>query len=52
MRSQFIKTRSEKVAYKRCPWAAVCGKGDGGFWCFEDMSDYQIWITQRQSKSA
>lgn len=47
MRQQMIECRSRSTATRRCPWAAVVAKVDGGFIAFESAADYQAWRSQR-----
>jgi hypothetical protein len=46
MRNQFVECKSRSTAARRCPWAAVIVKVDGGFRCFESVMDYKIWKDQ------
>ena len=43
---QLIRCASRNTAKRRCPWAAVIAKVDGGFLCFEYVTDYDIWRRQ------
>lgn len=47
MRKQFIVCYSRSTAHRLCPWAARVVKVEGGFLCFESVSDYAIWLNQR-----
>jgi hypothetical protein len=47
MRKQFVRAMSKGMAQKRCLWASVIIKADGGFWCFEDANDAKIWLAQQ-----
>lgn len=46
MRKQFIQTDSRKAAAEACPWACKIARADGGYWCFESISDYRTWRGQ------
>lgn len=43
MRKEFVKCASRSTAKRRCPWAAVIAKVDGGFYCFESQDEYRQW---------
>lgn len=47
MRKEFVECKSRSTAARRCPWAAVIAKADGGYWCFESPDDYDQWKGQR-----
>ena len=47
MRSQFIPCKDRRAAFRRCPWAAVVIKVEGGYHCFESFNDFFIWNKQR-----
>lgn len=47
MRKEFIECRSRSTAQRRCPWAAVVTKVEGGFMAFESADDYRIWRQQK-----
>ena len=47
MRTQFIECKARGTAARRCPWAAVIAKCDGGFMAFESAADYRTWKGQR-----
>lgn len=46
MRKEFVACSSYSTAWRRCPWAAVIVKVEGGFLAFESVTDYQIWKGQ------
>lgn len=46
MRTEFIECRSRSTAKRRCPWAAVIARVEGGYRCFESVEDYRIWRQQ------
>jgi hypothetical protein len=46
MRMQFTRVKTRYSARKLCPWAAIIAKAEGGFMCFESISDYRIWRSQ------
>ena len=47
MRKQLIECRSRSTAQRRCPWAAVITRVEGGYICFESRADYVTWRNQR-----
>ena len=47
MRTEFAEVKNRYQARKFAPWAAVIAKVEGGFKCFECVSDYQTWRNQR-----
>lgn len=47
MRSQFVECKSRKTAKRRCPWAAIVTKVEGGFHAFESVADYVTWKNQK-----
>jgi hypothetical protein len=47
MRQQFVECKSRSTAQRRCPWAAVIAKVEGGFQCFESAADYKTWRGQK-----
>jgi len=47
MRTVFIECKSRATAKRRCPWAALVVKAEGGYHCFESVADYRIWKGQR-----
>lgn len=47
MRQAFIECGSRSTASRRCPWAAVIAKVEGGFIAFESVTDYVAWKRQR-----
>lgn len=47
MRKTFVECKSYQTARRRCPWAAIIAKADGGYWAFESVEDYAIWRNQR-----
>ena len=47
MRTEFVECKSRSTAARRCPWAAVIAKVDGGFRCFESRYDYDVWKNQK-----
>lgn len=46
MRIETIYCSYKYQALKLCPWAALCFKVDGGFKCFESVSDGATWLSQ------
>lgn len=47
MRQELIECRSRSTAQRRCPWAAIIAKVEGGFRAFESVVDYAIWKRQK-----
>lgn len=47
MRKQFVEVDTQEEAWAKCPWAAKVIRSDGGFWCFESVSDYETWEAQQ-----
>jgi hypothetical protein len=47
MRIVFVVVKNRYQARKFAPWAAAIAKVDGGFTCFESVSDYKTWRNQR-----
>lgn len=47
MRTTFVETDSREVAKKECPWAAKIVKVEGGYMCFESITDYNTWKNQK-----
>lgn len=47
MRKEKIECKSRSTAQRRCPWAAVIAKVEGGYMAFESVTDYQTWKNQR-----
>lgn len=43
----FLECRSYNTARRRCPWAAVIVKVEGGFIAFEFVTDYITWKNQK-----
>jgi hypothetical protein len=46
MRKEFVQVETHEEALDLCPWAAVCHKADGGWWCFESETDAETWLAQ------
>jgi hypothetical protein len=46
MRQVFVKCETEDDAAKVCPWAARIVKVEGGYMCFESVTDYETWQNQ------
>lgn len=46
MRKQFIDTDDRDDAERECPWAAEIIEADGGYWCFESVTDAATWRNQ------
>lgn len=47
MRTQFVHVDTRKQAAAECPWAAKIVKVDGGYMCFEAVTDYETWRAQK-----
>jgi len=47
MRKQFVECSSRKQAEKACPWAEKVVKVEGGYWCFESISECESWKKQK-----
>ncbi|WP_449369715.1 hypothetical protein [Thiomonas sp.] len=47
MRTEFVRCASRSTAQRRCPWASVITKVEGGFLCFESRTDFATWRRQR-----
>lgn len=46
MRQQFVECDTIEEAQAKCPWAAEIVEVDGGYMCFESVSDYETWAAQ------
>ncbi len=47
MRQEFVECASRATAKRRCPWAAVIAKVEGGYHAFESVADYETWRRQK-----
>lgn len=47
MRTEFVDCNSRSTAKRRCPWAAVIARVEGGYRCFESAEDYRLWRKQQ-----
>lgn len=47
MRTEFVACADRRTAKRRCPWAAVIVKVEGGYRCFESRNDARTWRRQR-----
>lgn len=47
MRQESILVKSYATAKKRCAWASIIIKVDGGFMAFESMDDYKRFKNQK-----
>ena len=47
MRTQFVQTESRYQAKKQCPWQSRTAKINGGYMCFESITDYETWKNQK-----
>lgn len=46
MRKEFVEVETQEEAEDLCPWAAEIIEADGGYWCFESVTDAEIWKAQ------
>lgn len=46
MRTQFV-TGTRRQATQQCPWAVKIVKAEGGYMCFESVTDYETWRKQK-----
>ncbi len=46
MRKAFVPVKTRKAALNRCPWASKVVKVEGGYQCFESVTDYEVWRNQ------
>jgi hypothetical protein len=46
-RVQFVQAKTRKQAVAECPWAAKIVKVEGGYMCFESITDYETWRNQK-----
>lgn len=47
MRKSFVQCKTRKQAADECPWASKIVKVEGGYMCFESISDYETWQAQK-----
>lgn len=47
MKVEFVACKTRKTAVRRCPWAARIVKVQGGYRCFESVTDHAIWRNQK-----
>lgn len=47
MRKSFVQCETRKQAETECPWASKIEKVEGGYMCFESISDYETWKNQK-----
>lgn len=47
MRTEFVQTDSRKAAVAHCPWATRIIKVEGGYYCFESVTDFTTWRSQK-----
>ena len=47
MRNVFVECKSRRTATRRCSWAAITVKVEGGYRCFESVADYKVWRQQK-----
>ena len=47
MRKEFVGCKDRRTALRRCPWACVIVKVNGGFLAYESAADYQVWKNQK-----
>lgn len=46
MRQQFVEVATREEAEQACPWAAEILEVEGGYQCFESVSDYETAMAQ------
>jgi len=46
MRIRFVPAVTRRQAAAECPWAARIVRVDGGWMCFESLTDYATWRAQ------
>jgi hypothetical protein len=46
MRQQFVQVDTREQAEEQCPWACEIVEVEGGWQCFESVSDYETWSKQ------
>ena len=44
---QFVACKSRKTAWRKCPWASFITKVEGGFMCYETVTDRATWRNQK-----
>ena len=47
MKIKFVMENKKIKAMEECPWASKIVKVQGGFLCFESITDYTIWKNQK-----
>lgn len=47
MRTHFCEVETIEQAEAMCPWAAKIVEVEGGFMCFESITDYETWMNQK-----
>ena len=47
MRREFVQVETRVAVKKRCPWAAVICKVEGGYIAFESITEAAIWKHQK-----
>ena len=47
MKKEFIECKTRKQASEKCPWASKVTKAYGGYWAFENITDWEIWKAQK-----
>jgi len=47
MRKEFVSCKDRRTAKRRCTWAVVIAKAEGGYWCFESLADAVVWGMQK-----
>lgn len=46
MRKEIVEVATREEAEKACPWAAVIIQVEGGWICFESVTDAEVWQAQ------
>lgn len=47
MKIKFVMTNKRSKAIEECPWSTKVIKVQGGYMCFESITDYSIWKNQK-----
>jgi hypothetical protein len=45
--NKFEECKASATAWRRNPWAAIVIKCEGGFMCFQFVTDAQVWRKQK-----
>ena len=47
MKTELVQCSTWRTAKRRCPWSCKIVRVEGGFRCFESVTDYRVWRNQR-----